>query len=162
MANPYDKIVPGSTFVLTFGYSGAWTGGPLLGDIRSALASWAPFSTAKLVLLDVLSGIKGSIIITIKAQGGADVFTFGGIGSAIADRINSMLPGWNVVLTGLNTIGQAPIPGAGTTTTWQQFQQAGGFTLNPFADVTPQAGPSWIPFALLGGAALVVALIARR
>ena len=159
-SSPSGRLVPGTSFVLSFGYTGGWTGGPLQGDIRSVLAKWAPFSTGKLILLDVLSG-NNSIILTIQAQIGSDVFAIGGLGSAIADMLNSALPGWNIVPTGLNAIGSTAIPGTGTTSFTQQFQEAGGITLSPFASVTQESGPSAIPVALLGAGALILYLVLR-
>ncbi len=149
-----EPLHPGRPFILSFRFQGGWTGGPLLGDIRSALASWAPFSTAKLTLMDVTSG-GNLIVMTVAANLGSEVFRYGGIGAAIADRLNQSLGNWGIVLAGINQIGQAAIPGTGTTTFSTQFREAGGITFTPWAPVTPQSGASWIPFALLGGAALI-------
>lgn len=176
MLDPNTRITEGRAFFLSFNFRGEaipvlfWelpsftVGTPLAGDIQSALENWEPFSSGKLRLLDVLLG-DGSLVVTISAQAGSDIFTFGGIGAAIRDVLNQAIPGWDWALTGLNAIGETEIPGTGSTTFPKEWDKMGGATYSPWADIDPTAPnpePSAIPLVLLAAAAVAVLFIVRK
>jgi hypothetical protein len=168
-AGEYDRIVPGSQFVLSLGVSQAWyLGGGVFGapdemEVTLALSQWAPMTSGKIALRGVASG-NNQLVLTFAAGPGSDIFTYGGLASALADVLGSGLGGWSFSVTGLNVVapaGAPAIPGTGDTSIYKEFEKLGGITLNPFASVVPDSGPSWASIALLGGAAILVYLIVK-
>jgi hypothetical protein len=166
----YDRIVPGSQFVLSLGVSQAWyLGGGVFGapgelEVTLALSQWAPITSGKIALRGVASG-NNQLVLTFATGAGSDIFTYGGLASALADVLGSALGGWSFSVTGLNVVapaGAAAIPGTGKTSTYKEFEELGGITLNPFASAVPGSGPSWASIALLGGAAILVYLIVKQ
>ena len=160
-ANAY--VNPGSQYTLNFSISPAPSDPDGTSEsIQDALGTLPYVSNGAITIAGVT--ISGSTVsISFAAGINASVLTLGGIEAAIADSMAQS--GWQ--LTPLDTAG------LGTTTFSQQFTQAGGFTLNPFAPTTPggsnwltslASGVSmpnfisggWLPLVLIAAAGLVV------
>lgn len=159
-ASVYDRLTPGAEFVLSFAVDTLMPLSP--SGLGLALGTWAPFQNGLITLRDV-STSGDLLVLTLRANQGADIFTFGGLAAAIADVLNQNFPAYGFAPSGLNVVSAQPIPGLTTTTTWREFQKAGGVTLTPWPftsvvasgqtpDIVSWVASNW-PWLLLAGGA---------
>jgi len=158
-ASVYDRLTPGDEFVLSFAVDTLMPLAP--SGIGLVLGTWAPFQNGLITVRGV--SISGDLLVlTLRANQGADVFTFGGLAAATADVLNHSFPAYGFAPSGLNVVSAQAIPGLTKTTTWQEFQRAGGVTLTPWPftsvvasgqtpDIVSWVASNW-PWLLLAGA----------
>lgn len=136
MAQASDQLISGQQAAFTLSYTApavdpSW--------VKTTLLGWAPFKSA--VKLLSVNDAGGAVQIVVMPQAGSQGLTIGGLASGAADTLNQAAS----AQSGGFSPGFAPAglgAGLSTTSAWQQFQDSGGVTLNPFASLTP-GGPSW-------------------